>query len=277
MSTVLAVAWDLLLEAKHRKWFWGLFGAVTLVLAVLGVFLRLEVVDGALASSRLFGALLFDQVRQTDEALRPVFAFAAGVGFFGGSLFLVVACADFGPSLLAPGRIEQLLSLPVARWQLVVGTYLGLLVLAVVSTLYGAAGVMLLFGVKTGTWEPRLLVSAGLGVTAFAALAATMLAAATVVRSAAVSAGAALALFAVSLFASNRDAVASTIDTEWGQALFRAAMAPFPRLGSLGMQGLAMMFERGDAATMLRLAGGSVVFAGAVLAFAIVRFERKDF
>src|SRR5512138_2086051 len=55
---VLAVACDLLREARARRWVLGLFAATTLVLLAILVGLRLEVVDGALAATRLFGGLL---------------------------------------------------------------------------------------------------------------------------------------------------------------------------------------------------------------------------
>ena len=108
-----------------------------LVLLFLGLALRLEVVDGALAATRLFGAALDTDVRSVDVALRPVFQAAAYAIFYGGLAFGVLACADFGPSLLAPGRIEHLLALPVRRPELIGGTFLGVLLLASCGALYG--------------------------------------------------------------------------------------------------------------------------------------------
>ena len=163
MSPVWRVAADLLREAMSRKWFLGLFIAVTLVLCVIGLSLRMDVVDGALAGISLFGKIFDDQVMSVDVALRPVFAAATAMTYFGGTLFLILACADFGPELFAPGRIEQLLSLPVRRWQLLLGTWLGVqairysgaqvveprtvLAISVGCLLYAAAGLML------GVWQ----------------------------------------------------------------------------------------------------------------------------
>ena len=100
--------------------------------AALG--LRLEVVDGALAASRLFGGAVGGGIQAVDVALRPLFTGVAYVVFYAGLAFGVLACADFAPTLLAPGRIEHLLSLPVRRAELVVGTFLG--VLALVGSLW---------------------------------------------------------------------------------------------------------------------------------------------
>ncbi|MBX7098956.1 MAG: ABC transporter permease subunit [Myxococcaceae bacterium] len=278
MRALLAVAFDLLREARSRKWFLGLFAAVSLTLLGLSLFLRLEVVDGALSASRLFGSLLSADAQPADVALRPVFLTVAFLGYVLGAVFLVVACADFAPGLLSPGRIEQLLSLPVARWQLLCGTYLGLLSLAALAGGYGALGVVVLFGVKTGVWEWRLLWSAAFGVECFAVLAAAMLATATVVRSAAVSAGAALVLFVLGAIASAQKPIGEAIETPALRTLFGLAVAPLPRLGTLCIFACQVLEDRAlDGRAALRLSAGALVFAFALLAFAVHRFERKDF
>src|SRR5262249_11844087 len=101
---VAHVALDLLREAAWRKWFLGLFLAITFVLLLLGFTLKLDVVDGAIAGSSLFGELLFHDIRSVNAALTPLFLGTTLVAAGGGAFFLSVACADFGPSLLSPGR-----------------------------------------------------------------------------------------------------------------------------------------------------------------------------
>ena len=97
----------------------------TLLLGVLLSALRLEVVDGALAATRLFGSDLGTDIRAVDVALRPVFRIAAYLVFYGGLILGILSSADFGSSLLTPGRIGHLLAQPVRRWELLVGTWLG--------------------------------------------------------------------------------------------------------------------------------------------------------
>ena len=96
-----------------RRWFLALGLAITVILFIMGAALRLDVVDGALAATRLFGRELHTNIRSVDVALRPVFQAASYIVFYGGLLFGILSCADFAPSLLSPGRIEHLLSLPV--------------------------------------------------------------------------------------------------------------------------------------------------------------------
>src|SRR5690606_29960360 len=128
------------------------------------------VVDGALAATRLFGNNLDNDIRAADVALRPVFEAAAYLIFYGGLCFGILACSDFVPSLLAPGRIEHLLSLPVRRSALIIGTYLGVFMVMAGLAAYGALGFTVVLGLKTGVWTPRLLIAGLLAVITFAAI-----------------------------------------------------------------------------------------------------------
>jgi Cu-processing system permease protein len=115
------------------------------------------VVDGALAASRfLSGTTHSREIRPVDVALRPLFEGLSYLVFYLGSFFGVVACADFAPTLLAPGRIEHLLSLPVRRAELVLGTFVGVLTLVLAGAMYGAAGLSLIIWAKAGffDWGP---------------------------------------------------------------------------------------------------------------------------
>src|SRR5207244_9209533 len=127
-----------------RRWFLALGVVITLVVVVLGLALRMEVVDGALAATRLFGRVVGHDIRSAEGAMRPVFQALAYVIFYGGLGFGVRACADFGADLLSPGRIEHLLALPIRRVELLAGTYLGVVTLSVVGALYGAGAFTLL-------------------------------------------------------------------------------------------------------------------------------------
>ncbi|MEW5740840.1 MAG: hypothetical protein AB1938_18115 [Myxococcota bacterium] len=278
MRQLLRIAVDLLLEASRRRWFLGLFGAITLVLLVLGLSLELEVVDGAIAGSRLFGEVLFKSILTVNHVLGPLYLAVAYVGFYGGACFLALACSDFAPELLAPGRIEHLLSLPVARWQLLFGTFLGVVTLAAASTLYGAVGLTLLLGVKTGVWSAQLLLSAAIGWVGFCALYAVMLTAAFFVRSAAVSGSLGVVTLVLGIFASFRESIAKVMEPGVGRHLFEWAMLPFPRLASLATASARVAADQPvESGTLARLVAGCFIFSAALLSVAVYRFERKDF
>jgi hypothetical protein len=273
-----AVALDLWREARSRKWTLALLGAATGVLLLVAFGLELEVVDGALAASRFFGGGGGTEIRPVEVALRPLFEGVASFIFGAGLVFGVLACADFAPALLAPGRIEHLLSLPLRRWELLAGTYLGVLALVLGGALYGGVGLSLVILAKTGLfgWAPAA--AALLSAAAFSAVYAVMVLAAVAVRSAAFSGaagGAALVLFTV---AGYRADLAPAFAPGLGRTLFLALTAPLPRLAGLARHALALAQGRGVEVTLLLAQlGGTLLFGAAVLAVAIALFERKDF
>jgi len=275
---VFAVAMDLLREAASRKWFLALAIGITAVLGILAFALRLDVVDGALAATKFFGQTIRTDIRSADVALRPVFQATAYMIFYGGLVFGIVACADFGPSLLAPGRIEHLLALPLRRSELLAGTFLGVLALSVMGALYGAGGLALILGLKTGVYTVRPVLAALLASVTFAAIYGAMLAVAVVVRSAAISAATGVFLLVAGTIAGNRDKLDSFFEEGIARTIFRAVTLLLPRVstlanassdlaGSLPIDGLALASQ----------VAGLSVFGFAALALGVHLFEQKDF
>lgn len=278
MRQALRISLDLLLEAIRRRWFLALFGGITLILLVLGFSLELEVVDGALAGSRLFGELLFDDIVSADRVMAGVSLGAAYAAFYGGSFFLAVACSDFAPELLAPGRIEHLLSLPVARWQLLLGTWVGVLVITAAGIVYGAAGLTVLLGAKTGLWSGMLLLGSVIGLAGFAAIYSVMLCVTFFVRSAAVSGAAGVLALILGVMASYRETLAALMEEGPGRTLFSWLMLPLPRLGSLATVSARIAAAQPlEPEVVARLLAGCGLFSVALLALAAWRFDRMDF
>lgn len=278
MTKAAQVALDLLREAAWRKWFLGLFITITGVLVLLGLSLQLDVVDGAIAGSSLFGEVLFPDIRTASSALDPLFMGTTLTAATVGALFLSVACSDFAPSLLSPGRIEHLLSLPVTRAQLLLGTWAGGLTVAIIATAYGALGVIVLLGAKTGIWNFKLLGGALIGVVVFATVYAAMMLAAVLVRSAAFCAAVGLGTVVLGLVSSARASIARAIDPGAGRLIFEWAMVPVPKLGSLAVRAAFLSGNHAyDAAELWRLIAGAGLFSGGLLLIALFIFERKDF
>ncbi|MEO7327082.1 MAG: ABC transporter permease subunit [Minicystis sp.] len=278
MRVVLAVARDLFREAASRRWFLALGLIITLLLCGAGLTLRMDVVDGALAATRLFGRVIHTDIRSVDVALRPVFRAAAYVIFYGGLAFGVLACSDFAPSLLAPGRIEHLLALPVQRWELLAGTFLGVLGLASAGALYGAGGLTLLLAVKTGVWTARPILAALIAGVTFAGIYGGMLVAALFARSAALSAATGGALVVSGIIAGYRDSISPFFESGVARSLFQAVTLLLPRVSTLADASADLAasapVDTGILASQLL---GLAVFALAALAFGVFRFEQKDF
>jgi len=277
MRNILHVAADLLREALSRKWFLALGLGITLALATVALSLRLEVVDGALAATRFFGGDLGGRVEAVDVALRAIFQGASWLVFYGGLVFGIVACSDFGPSLLAPGRIELMLSLPIRRVELLVGTWLGVLIVSSLAALYGAGGLALILGIKSGFWTAGPLFAALLAGLSFSAIYAAMLAVSLWVRSAALSAAAGFVVFFAGIAAGYRHALLELFQPGPGQEVFRFLTAGLPRISALGHDAAAIAASQPLEWTPLLLnVAGALVFALACLALATWRFEGRD-
>jgi Cu-processing system permease protein len=239
----------------------------------------MDVVDGALAGTRLFGKILGQgDIVAADVALRPVFTAATYIIFYGFTAFLILACADFAPALLAPGRVEHLLGLPVRRFELIAGTYLGVLALAALAALYGASGLCVLLGLKTGVWTGRPVVAALLTVVSFATIYAGMLLSALLVRSAALSAAAGGLLFTLGIVAGQRESIMTVWEEGVPRSIFAALTLLLPRTSSLGM--VAGELAGGQKMALGALVGlliGFLLFVAGALSLAIWLFERKDY
>ncbi len=278
MSPVLGIAGYVLREALSRKFILAFLVGITLVLAVVALSLRIEVVDGALAASRLFGEELRTSIRSVDVALRPVYQAAAFLVFYGGILFGIVACSDFAPSLMSPGRIEHLLALPVQRWHLLAGTFLGVMTLALGGTLYGTTGLVLIFGVKAGYWTAGPLIAGLLACVGFAAVYAVMLTTATLVRSAALCAAAGFVFLVGGIIAGYRQQMSPFFEEGLGRDAFRAVTLVLPRLSSLAMAGGNIAASTPlEVHSLSLLLLGVFVFGLGALAVGFWRFEGKDY
>lgn len=278
MRAVAHVAFDLLLEARSRRWFLVLAAAISLVLGAIALFLQLDVVDGTLAATRLFGQALGANGEAVDHALRPLFAATAWIVFYGGISFGIVACSDFGPRMVGPGRIELLLSLPLHRIELLVGTWLGVLCIALLGATWGAGGLTLILGWKTGVWTLGPLAAGALACLTFATIHAAMLAVSLWARSAALSAMVGFALFFAGVVAGYRDQALAAFQAGFGRELFRWATLALPRISAVSRDAMAIAgSDSVDPVGLAARAGAMAAFAGAALALAAWRFEGKDF
>jgi ABC-type transport system involved in multi-copper enzyme maturation permease subunit len=278
MRPVLGIAGYVLREAASRKFILAFLVGITLILVVLSLSLKLEVLDGALAATRLFGKELDTSIRSVDVALRPLFQACAYVVFYGGILFGIVACSDFAPSLLSPGRIEHLLALPLQRWHILAGTFLGVMTLTLCGALYGSVGLLVIFGVKTGFWAMGPLIAALLAVGSFAAVYAVMLTTATLVRSAALCAAAGFVIFVGGVIAGFRSSIAPVFEDGLSRKAFLAVTAVLPRLSALANASADLAASKPlEVKSLEALVAGVVVFGLGVLAVGLWRFEGKDY
>jgi Cu-processing system permease protein len=277
---VANVALDVLREAAVSKYLLVLFGIISLFLGGLALSLDLEVVNGAIAAGKIFGANVVGQGKTmtTSEFLAPLMQGLAYVVFFGGLLFLVVAVADIAPKMLAPGRVELLLSLPLRRTELVLGVYAGVLLIGLLASLLAIGGSSIIFFVKTELVTPAPLMGAVASLFGFATLYGVMLAVSTIGRSAALAAGAAILVYIAGVATSDRALILSLLRSGVTREIAAVVMGPLPRLRALAdLGGDAAVNKAIEWSQALAVIGGCAAFGAFFVVVACIVVNIKDY
>src|SRR3989442_11075444 len=168
----IGVTWalvrDTFREAFARKIFWGFFGCSTAIILFFIFLMKIDVVEGALATISLFGK----ESHATDVTSLVRGVHGSLVAFlYGFGLFLAVfASAGLIPTIFEPGRIELLLSKPVRRYHILFGRYLGNVLVIALNMLYLVLAVWLILGIKTDIWTHQFLYGIALTIFVFAVL-----------------------------------------------------------------------------------------------------------
>lgn len=272
------VARDVLKEAFASKFMIGLFVIIGLFLLVLTLSLDLDVVDGALAGSRLFGFAGKNPIVPVDVYMRAAFQALAMVTFYLGLLFGIVATCDIAPRMLQSGRIEQLLALPVRRTELVAGIYLGVAAICAIGTVVAVGGVSLVLFVKAEMATVGPAVGAAMAIIGFLPIYAVMLVIGVTFRSAALSAGAGLGIYILGIAVSEKNTMLMITTNKALRTVIDVVTTPVPNLRALADVGAGVAAgEKVALAAALPLVGGALAFAacGVVVACAVVR--AKDY
>jgi Cu-processing system permease protein len=274
----LNVALDVVREVIARRTMIALFVIITLGLVGLASALDLQVVDGALAGSRLFGVANTKSVLPLDQALAPVFQGFAWVVFYLGLLFGIVSTADIAPNMLAPGRVELLLSLPVRRAELIAGTYLGVMGIAVVTTSFAVTGIAGVLFVKAHFFTAAPFIGGACAIVGFMAVYGAMLLTASIVRSSALSAGMGIFIYIASLLTSNREWFLSLFSSPVVKVVMQVLITPLPRLMALAeLGGSAAASGEMSLSVATPLIIGALVFGAATTALAALVVQNKDY
>lgn len=275
---VLAVFLDVLREAFAKRYVPALFGLLVLGLAGTALALDLDVVEGAIVGSRLFGEILREPMAPADVYLRPVLHAATAVTFHLGMLLGIVATSDIAAGLLAPGRVELLLSLPLRRAELIVGTWLGVLAIALLAAGCAIGGFSLILFVKAGFFTAAPAIGAACAAVGFMAVYAQMLLVTTIARSPALAAGSGLCLYIAGVATSDRDAFLALFDGGVAREVAAFAIAPLPRLQTLASIGMdaasGQPWSLGELAMVL---AATLAFSAACIAAACQVTAWKDY
>ena len=127
MTTLIASAAlvrDTFREAFARKLFWGLFGLSTALILFFLFIMKIDVVQGALATVSLFGQTTGRSL-DVSHLVRQVHAAISSFLYTWLMFLALFASAGLISSVFEPGRIELLLSKPVSRHHILLGRFVG--------------------------------------------------------------------------------------------------------------------------------------------------------
>ncbi len=279
MRAALSVAGDLLREASSRRWFLALGIGVTMALVVIGSALQLEVVDGALAATRLFGKELGrGEIRSVDVALRYVGRALAYVAVLRGPRVRDRLLRRFRPEPAGAGAHRA----PALRCPCGGSSSCSARSSACSRSRSSArctapSGSRVIFGLRAGVWMASPIVALLASVT-FAGIYGAMLTTAVMVRSAALSAAVGIALFILGIVAGYREQLDSFFEPGLARGAFRAATLVLPRVSALADASAEFAVATAIKGGCARQpGGGAALFGLAALAVGIHVFEEKDF
>jgi ABC-2 type transport system permease protein len=277
VSRLLAVVDGTIRESMAKFTFLAFVIMSTLTLLVVAFAVNLDVVDGALATARLFGhdVHLGGQRVDIDFLVTGIQTGVAGL-IFGVGLFLsIFATANLVPVMLEKGYVDLLLSKPLSRPALFLGRYVGALSVVLINLFYLIGGFWILLGWKTGIWKPGLLLAGGVIVLTYAVLLGFMMLVGVVTRSSSITIMLSYFLFPLAGILSARGYVTVMLTSKVAVAVIDGLYHVLPKLAGLGqlMKELAM----GNAVTTYAPLGSSLLFGASCLAAATFYFSRKDY
>jgi ABC-type transport system involved in multi-copper enzyme maturation permease subunit len=210
-----------------------------------------------------------------DRLVRGVYGGIATFLYGFGMFLAVFASAGLIPSVLEPGRIELLLSKPVSRTHILLGRYVGNVLVVSCNIIYLVLGVWTILGIKTGIWSPVFLISIATTIFTFAVLLSVVILIGVLFESAALATMVAAALMILSLVLAQINIMLRLLSSEWSRQIWRTLYYALPKVYDLGKMTLDAIRNRTFDGFMPIWT--SALFAAVVLTGALLIFARRDF
>jgi len=270
----VALIRDTFREAFARKIFWGLFALSTAMIVFFLFLLKIDIVEGAVATVSLFGRSS-NRTTDVDRLVRGVYGGIATFLYTWGMFLAVFASSGLIPSVLEPGRIELLLSKPLSRTRILLGRYVGNVLVVSCNVIYLVLGVWTILGLKTGVWSPAFLISIATTIFIFAVLLSVVVLIGVLFESAALATMITVALMIMSPILAQTSTMMRLLSSEWSRHTWRALYYTLPKVYDLGKMTLDAIQSRTFSGFMP--IWSSALFGAAVLAAALFFFARRDF
>jgi ABC-type transport system involved in multi-copper enzyme maturation permease subunit len=272
-STTVALVRDTFREAFARRIFWGFFGCCTALLLFLIFIMRIDVVEGAIATVTLFGrsapsTSVQNLVSQTQSVIAMVL-------YFAGMALAVFASAGLVAAVFEPGRIELLLSKPVSRPHLLLGRYVGNVLVVAANILYLILGSWIIFGVKTDLWGAGYLISSLFTIFIFAVLLAILVLVGVLWDSSAVAIMATFAIMIITVIVAQKALIERLLSSESSRNVVRVLYYTLPKTSDISVIIRHVILNQPVDSWMP--VWSTAVFGAVVLGLGLWQFQRRSF
>jgi ABC-type transport system involved in multi-copper enzyme maturation permease subunit len=273
INATLALIRDTFREAFARRIFWGFFGCCTALLLFLMFIMRIDVVQGAIATVSIFGRNtpgtdVQGLVHQTQSVIAMVL-------YFAGMALSVFASAGLVAAVFEPGRIELLLSKPVSRTHLLLGRYLGNVLVVAANILYLVAGSWIVFGIKTNVWGAGFLVSSLCTIFIFSVLLAVLVLVGVLWDSSAIAIMVTFAIMIVTPILAQKATIERLLSSEWSRVVVRILYYVLPKTSDVSVIIRHLILNQPVESWMP--VWSTALFGAVVLGLGLWRFQRRSF
>jgi ABC-type transport system involved in multi-copper enzyme maturation permease subunit len=273
LRVTVALVRDTFREAFARKIFWAFFGCSTALILFFIFIMKVDVVQGAIATISLFGNT--SRGEDVQKLVRQVHAAIAAFLFTAGMFLAVFASAGLIPAVFEPGRIELLLSKPVERYHILLGRYLGNLLVIATNVFYLVFAVWAIFGVKTGVWTVGFLWSSVLIVFIFAVLLTVVVLVGVLWESAVVATMVTFGIMLMSPILAQQSILERLLNSEWSRDTVRVMYYALPKVFDVGRIVRALVL--GDPMGGWMPIWSSALFGVVILSAGLYVFSRRNY
>jgi ABC-type transport system involved in multi-copper enzyme maturation permease subunit len=271
---IFALIADTFQEARARWLFLGLFALSTLLILIFLFALQIDLAAGAISLLGL--PTTVRRIYSIEKFVNVSYSWVSIALYVWGTFLAVFASAGLIPSVLEPGRISLLLSKPIGRTTLLMGRYLGNLLVVALNHIYLVLCVWLILALKTNIWERRFLLAIPVSIFIFAVLLCVVVFVGVISESAAVSVMTPVALSLLSALLAQHEIVVKLLDSEWARRVWMVLYWILPKVFDLGNAMRQSILMDRQAAWFMPILTSSA-FGLAVLSSAIYMFRKRDF
>ena len=273
MKNILTIAEFTVREALSRKIIIAFFAISTFVILLFaGIFTFVPFED------------LTGMIRTNDKAVINIskeivkmFKMFVVAPLFGGGLFLAIFSASgFIPSMLEKGNIDLLLSKPISRVQIILGKYLGGILIVLANIAYLIVTIWVLVGLKFDVWSISFLSSILTITFAFATLYALIILIGILTQSSVLAMMISYLIFFIfSPILAARENIALFLDSKFSKTLLDILYYIIPQTSELGSIAKDLALEQ--TVISYQPIAVSLLFIILILYLSIIIFNKKDY